>query len=94
MTEEQFETLVNLTRTLALEAVSYSGASRIPSDAEVAATIAYARSQFQATDEAPLLTALLNIESALKCVPPATSWGAKVSELRAYVRGVIEESQK
>lgn len=51
MTEEQFETLVNLIRTLALEAASYSGASRIPSDADVAATIAYARSQFQDKDQ-------------------------------------------
>lgn len=55
MTEEQFETLVTLIRTLALEAVSYSGVSysgacRIPSDAEVVATIAYARSQFQDKD--------------------------------------------
>lgn len=45
MTEEQFDTLVVLIRTLALDAVSYSDAYPVPADADVAAAIAQARSE-------------------------------------------------
>lgn len=50
MTEEQFETLVNLIRVLALEAVNDGRPmhdKRCDNSADIAATIAYARSQFQ-----------------------------------------------
>lgn len=53
MTEEQFETLVNLIRTLADEAVDDARPGhdrRCDNSADIAATIAYARSQFQDED--------------------------------------------